>query len=326
MLSVLEMVCRQTLARRVPAWVVLLICGNPSALFWTTFNLKEGAMLWGLCMMLRGSLRSRSQALHEGILLPVIGTLTAGFLRPHIAAAYLVALGVGVVVRQRRLTLAVLAVPAMMGALAALQTIAPTVFESFADDGIGTTLAERYQQLNTLGGSAITYSRGAPIPFVSGFILLTLRPLPFEVTDVTTICAGAEIWFISAATLWGWYRLPERLRFATSAFAMTSIATVIFVSFYFTYMYNMGLMVRQRLMTFPVLLSLAVIPALALANAVRVRGPGPASFSAGPPRPHFLRRGQAVPHLGGPPSRQPGTAPATTATMSTPLPAPHRPA
>ncbi len=266
MLTVLEIVCLQTNARRVPFWVVLFLLANPSAIFWMTFNLKEGAMLWGICMMLRIALRFGETARKESMFWPALGLLVAGFLRPHIVMAYLAALAFGVAVRQRRIGIAIVTSVGMIAALMMLKTMAPVMFERLADNGIGTTLTEKFHELNATGGSAITYARGAPIPFVSGFILINLRPFPWEVTDITTIAAGCEIWLITGASLLGWYLLPNRTRLLNTSYVLTLVVAVIAISFYFTYMYNMGLMVRQRVMAFPALISLAVLPTLAMMN------------------------------------------------------------
>ncbi len=266
MLSVLELACVHTSARRVPLWVVLLTVANPSCIFWTTFNLKEGAMLWGICMLLRSAVRFGESKRNESLFLPTLGLLVAGFLRPHIIAAYLAALAVGVAVRQRRMGLAVATVLGMVAALAMLKTMAPAMFESISADGVGTALTERFHELNGTGGSAITYARGTPIPLVSGFLLINLRPFPWEVGDITTMAAGGEIWIITAASVFSWYSLRSRTRLLTTSYVMTLLVTIVAISFYFTYMYNMGLMVRQRVMAFPALISLAVLPALAASN------------------------------------------------------------
>ncbi len=318
MLSLLELICVQVSARQLPLWVVLFTMANPSAIFWTTFNLKEGAMLWGICMLLRTAVRSGDGAgqpsaerrpmpgerrpsmrgrppatspAHERFW-PFLGLLTAGFLRPHIVVAYLVALSVGVAVRQRKIGMAIGTAVGMVALLAMLKTMAPLIFERLTAEGVGTTLTERFHELNSTGGSAITYARGAPIPLVSGFVLINLRPFPWEVTDVTTIAAGAEIWLITATSIFGWYRLQHRRHLLRTSYVITLLVVVLTLSFYFTYMYNMGLMARQRVMAFPALVSLAVFPAAAIANrrfAVRALPGNPRMSPPLAPRPALGR-------------------------------------
>ena len=276
MLLILEMICKHIKAERLPFWIVAFIILNPSALFWTTFNLKEGAMLWGLCAMLTAAqtLETRNQAKQRlehpskggSLLGPVAGLLVAGFLRPHIVMAYLGALAVGVAIKQRKISFAVAMFGGIFAAVSMLKIMAPVFFETVAAAGLSNTLSERFMDLSSDGGSAITYSRGAPIPLISGIILLALRPFPWESGDVTTLAAGAEIWVVAAIAICGWYRLNARWKLATSAYVMTLIAAFLALSLYFTYIYNMGLMVRQRVMVFPTMLTIAVLPSAMLAN------------------------------------------------------------
>ncbi len=317
MLSLLELICIQVSARRIPLWIVLFTMANPSAVFWTTFNLKEGAMLWGICMLLRTAVRSGDGAAGVSVpnraslayrtpagplpaqkpsserFWPFMGLLTAGFLRPHIVVAYLVALSVGVAVRQRKIGMAIGTAVGMVALLTMLKTMAPVIFERLTAEGVGTTLTERFHELNSTGGSAITYARGAPIPLISGFVLINLRPFPWEVTDITTIAAGAEIWLITATSVFNWYRMQNRRRLLKTSYVITLLVVVLALSFYFTYMYNMGLMARQRVMAFPALVSLAVFPAAAIANrrtAVRSRSATPFQRPLQVPRPVYGRR------------------------------------
>jgi hypothetical protein len=157
MLSVLEMAVVQTQARKVPLWAILITLANPSAIFWTTFNLKEGAMLWGLCMSLRFAMRFGEIRRNDSLVWPVLGVLTAGFLRPHIMAAYLAAIGVGVAVKQRRVGMAVATTCGLMVAFSLLKIMAPVIFENIAADGLSTTMTEKFHELNAGEGSAITY-------------------------------------------------------------------------------------------------------------------------------------------------------------------------
>ena len=270
MLLIIEMICKQISAARIPCWIVLFIMLNPSALFWTTFNLKEGAMLWGLCAMLKAAQafgENQRGSHRESLVVPALGLLVAGFLRPHIVMAYLGGLAVGVAVKQKKISFALAMFGGIFAAVSMLKVMAPVFFENVAAAGLSNTLSERFMDLSNDGGSAITYSRGAPIPLISGVILLALRPFPWEAGDLTTLAAGAEIWVVAVIATLGWYRLNQRWHFATSAYVMTLIMAFFALSLYFTYIYNMGLMVRQRVMVFPAMLTIAVLPSAIFANA-----------------------------------------------------------
>lgn len=271
LLCLLEMACAHTQASRAPLWLILFCLLNPSALFWTTFNLKEGAMLWGLCMMLRAAVNlsspddrhSRNTQQTDSLFWPAAGLLVAFFLRPHVVVAYLAALGIGVAVRRGEAGWAVVAAAGMVAGVASLQIMAPGLYDSLIADGISVTLNDKFDELSSQGGSGIVYARGAPIPLVSGFILLSARPFPWEASDLQSLAAGIEVWVMMAIAGIGWLTLRERTRLLVSSYNVTLFVAFLALSFYFTYIYNMGLMVRQRVMVFPTMISFAILPYLA---------------------------------------------------------------
>ena len=59
MLALLEVLCQHAECDRLPARVVVPCLFLPSGLLWTTTNLKEGIVLWGICMMLQLTLSHR---------------------------------------------------------------------------------------------------------------------------------------------------------------------------------------------------------------------------------------------------------------------------
>ena len=262
MLSVLQTVCQHAGSRRVPMWVVLYCVASPSAIFWTTFNLKEGAMLWGLCMLLRTTVRFSGVDRSDSLVAPALGVLVAGFLRPHITIAYLFALAVGYSISRRQIGMLLVSALGIVVAVAMLRTMAPVMFERFVTDGIRSTLDEKFGELSQGDGSVITYFYGTPIPVISGYLLINFRPFPWEVHNITTFAPGVEVWLISAAGFLGWLHSPHKRKLFLSAYVITILAALFALSFYFSYMYNMGLMVRQRLMVFPILIPLAVLPTL----------------------------------------------------------------
>jgi hypothetical protein len=263
-LSLLETLCVYSRCERLEFWHLLLLLLTPSIAFWTTANLKEGAMLWGICMILRLGLTAVDDRKRQNIIVPLVGLAVAGFLRPHIVIAYLGGLSAGSALRHRRFGLATVTVLAAGGALLVLNVAAPNIVERFADDGIGMTLNERYLERNHLGGSAMQGGAAAkPIPFLTGLTLLFLRPYPTEILDVAGAFASAEIWLISLTGIGCWIRLRNRRRLATSAYVVSNLVTIVLLSFFFSYMYNMGLMVRQRVMALPAIFALTITPGLA---------------------------------------------------------------
>jgi len=266
LLSLLEMCCMVTRCARAPTWLVVLLCASPTALFWTTANLKEGPMLWAICMMLRLSVPAQ----RRNLLLPLLGFAVAAYFRPHIAAAWLAAIGVGVAIREMRVSVAITCAAGVIGAMTALQLFMPNVVEGFLEEGVVSTMEQRYEVRNDIGGSAIQYARGAPIPVLDGLLLILFRPYPTEVFNPASLMSGAEVWLIMTIMITSWFRAPGRLKLMLSPMVMTHLAAILLLSFYFTYLYNMGLMVRQRLQAFPAMLALVALPIM-LSYAAKMR-------------------------------------------------------
>lgn len=270
LLSLLEICVCTTQAPRVPGWAVVMICASPTALFWTTMVTKEGPMLWAICMMLRLSFKSKLVARREGSFFPFLGFAVTAFLRPHIGAAWLAAIGAGIAIREMRVSVAITSLVGVAGAMAALQIVMPDVVERFQDEGVVSTMEERYEERNDIGGSAIQYAGGTPIPVLDGLLLILFRPYPTEIFNLASLMSGAEVWLIMAIMINKWFRVPGRLKLLFSPAVLTHIAALLLLSIFFTYLYNMGLMVRQRLQCFPAMLALVALPLLTIC-AVQLR-------------------------------------------------------
>ena len=100
------------------------------------------------------------------------------------------------------------------------------------------------------------------IPILSGLTLIFLRPYPTEIHNAVAFFAALEIWILSCLALIGWLLLRRRSEALTTPFVITLMVTTLIIAFLFTYMYNMGLLVRQRLQVLPAVVGLAVFPYL----------------------------------------------------------------
>ena len=281
---------------RVSLWMVLLLTATPSALFWTTTNLKEGAMFWCGSVLLATSLR-REKSTPKMIFLDGLAMMTGLAFRPHIAAGWISAIGIHAFLRDRRFGRALLLVLALAGATQILQIASPTLFEGLVSDGATETMDNFYTTRTNIGGSAIAYAGGSPTPIVSGFILLLARPLPTELFGSLDLLAGIEIWIISGIALFSILRHPNPLSLLKEPPIMVSLIALVFFSIFFTGMYNMGLMVRQRVQILPALLTLAVYPTLsarafcrALADQRQRRGAQPRLNISTELAPGFLQK------------------------------------
>ena len=97
---------------------------------------------------------------------------------------------------------------------------------------------------------------------ITGLSLVFLRPFPNEIFNIPSGLAAIEVWFMSAMTCIGWCRLRSRRSAIGEPFMVAVIAAILFMSFFYSYSYNMGLLVRARLHVFPGTIALAGFPHL----------------------------------------------------------------
>jgi hypothetical protein len=278
LLHLLDVLCRQTNCRRLPLLIVFITGLLPSALLWTTANLKEGTVLWGICAMLYFTLPARTLAGRTPRILPLVGLTVVVLQRPHIAAAWLCAIGAGTALRTRGVSVFIGAASAAVICALLLSYVAPDLFASAMSDGVSATLNERYQNLSSsdnAGGSSLT--GGAPIPVISGLQLIMFRPWPFEVEESQALFVGIEVWTLVLVGFYFWKSTRKSWRLLRHPAIATQIVALILLGYYFSYMYNMGLVVRQRLMCFPAMLFIYFYPLLARQGAAVVAKRRPAS-------------------------------------------------
>lgn len=262
LLLLLEVLCRQTNCARLPALVVLIFGLLPSALLWTTTNLKEGPILWGICAMCYWTIPAAGNGRRPSRVLPVLGLLVVMMMRPHIAMAWLLAIGAGVMLHTRRFGLLFATAAGAVMSIWLLSVLRPATFEEALSDGATTALSNQYEELSSLDMGRAPISGSSPIPVVSGLALILFRPWPTETQTVDAFFAGLEVWTLAALGLFGWVVARDRRRLCLHPGLVTNIVLLLLMGFYFSYMYNMGLAVRQRLMCFPAVLAIYVWPLL----------------------------------------------------------------
>ena len=298
LLTLLDVVIRSTQATSVPFWVVFIICMYPEALFWSTDLLKEGPLIWGMCTMLRFVVPDPTKRGISRWRAPLAGTIVFMFLRPHIAFAWLVAIGMTKLIKQKQWLFGAVIFSCAVVSVILMAVLAPRLMGVMAQRGLLDTLDRSIQSLTArdAGGSAISYQEGSPIPIVSGAVLLFLRPFPWEAPHAIGLLAGAEVWILTTVAVFSWMNLKNRRRFLFSPMMLTSLFTLLFLAFFFSWMYNLGLMVRYRIQAFPALVVLAATPGLVRRSPVR---PGASRVAPFPPyRPsHSLIRSHAPVHV-----------------------------
>ena len=262
MLSLLELIARCYDLDRVPIWLLPMTVLLPSALFWTTTHLKEGACVWGICTLLHALFYYPDGTSRTWQLVwCLIGLGVLGLFRPHIALAWVTALACGAIIQRRGLYTGILC---GLAALAVWQTVVwfrPDITKSFSEEGVVATLENRLAANASRGGSAVG-STSTPIPIISGLAMICLRPYPMEVFDARSALAGVEVWALTGTACLGWLFLLRRGRITVLPVIVTSIVALVLLAFFFGYMFNLGLMVRQRLQAMPALIMLAAFPHL----------------------------------------------------------------
>jgi hypothetical protein len=192
--------------------------------------------------------------------------------RPHIAAAWLVAIAAGTTVHTKRIGLLFATTVAAIASIGLLSYLTPDLFNASVADGVSTTLSERYASLSArdgLNGEALTGAN--PIPVLSGLLLILFRPWPFEVKESHAFFVGLEVWFLALIGLSVWWSAKRRWQLLLHSAMISQMLALAALGYYFSYMYNMGLVARQRLMCLPAVLFIYFFPLLANQNAwVRV--------------------------------------------------------
>lgn len=263
LLSMVDLYSQHFRASRIPFVVIAFSVFCPSALFWTVGNIKEGAALWGICMTVRFTYMYLAQRNRKFGFLTMLGVSTIAFFRPQMAILWLVGLAGGNIKKDVKPGMIVVSLAGVVVTFYLIQMIAPQVVDKIVNNGLLETAQEEYEARADLGNSAISYRNGVPTPFISGFILLISRPWPNEVHNISSLFAGVETWFLFVVICYQWWRCPDKKLVLMHPFTMALLGALFCFSFYFSFMYNMGLMVRQRLMVYPAILGLIAIPALA---------------------------------------------------------------
>jgi hypothetical protein len=283
LLALLEVLCRQTNCARLPAPVVFIFSLLPSALLWTTTNLKEGPILWSICMMCYWTVPASQYGGRPPRVLPVFGLLLVMAMRPHIAMAWLLAIAAGNLLHTKRFGLLFASTVGVVVSISLLSILRPQTFEEMVADGATAALSNRYDTLSNLddAGRAPIFG-GKPIPIVSGLALILFRPWPTEAQTADAFLAGLEVWVLVAFGLLNWTMARGKRHLLLHPGLVTQFVLLLLLGFFFSYMYNMGLAVRHRLMCFPAVLAIYTWPLLArhhtrdapLGWRVRYRGHG----------------------------------------------------
>lgn len=259
----LDVVCHSSRAESISPYGVLLVGLLPTALFWATAINKEALMLLGVSLMLRLVQHFESDAeFRTGLAAPILGLLICGFLRPHVAMCWFAGIVSGIVISKRNYAVVVIACLACPLLFLAFKSFKSDIVERFESEGVTETMTN-YQKGAWGGGSEVKRTRD-PIPFFDGMAMLLLRPYPDDIHNAAALLTSIEIWIITGSLIVGWLIHGNRRGLVQVPLTVCAIMSLISLSFFFTYMQNLGYMSRQRLQAFPAILILTLGPFLSI--------------------------------------------------------------
>jgi hypothetical protein len=230
----------------------------PSLVFWTSPIGKDAVVFFGLGLATFGAAKLFTGHLSIGTL--VIGLLIVGIVRPHVASIYCVALAVTYLLFRRSTDLTAViikfvALPVLVMFAGWMTTQTQTVFRL---DSIQGTIG-RTEQIRSFtgaqGGSDFGYSDSLVFRLATSPALF-FRPFPWEINNQFSALASAEG---GAMLLLVWLRRHQALllmrRWRAYPFIVLNIAFPILLMLSLsTVVNNLGTLVRQRAMAFPIFL------------------------------------------------------------------------
>jgi hypothetical protein len=243
----------------------------PSMLFWPSSIGKEAWMVFALGVTAYGGAKILSRSIVRGLPITLIGLGLVSLVRPHIAGLVGVALALGYLFRRPRvelrelapvakvLSVAVVALVAAVLVVKAQQFLAGSGIET--GEGVGHALLEA-EERTAQGGSEFTPTVvKSPIQLPLAVLTVLFRPLLFEAGNFQALVAAAEGTFLLGLAVFRFkwvlaaLRSVRRQPYVAFAVAFTAMFVVAYSS-----IANFGILARQRVQVFPILLVLLCIP------------------------------------------------------------------
>jgi hypothetical protein len=251
----------------------------PSLLFWPSGIGKDTWMLLTLGLASYGValLLARRRGAYIYLALGLAGT---AIVRPHVSVLVVAGLGIAYLLRRRpdKLTAlgpvrSIISVLVLLAAGFVMLKVMGKFLgtDSFSGDGVNQALNST-QHRTTGGGS--TYEAQpvtSPIGLPMAIITVLFRPFPFEAHNLQSLIASAEGTVLLGMFVLGWRRLrglPRTLK--RSPYVAYCLVYTILFCFAFASFSNFGILTRERVQVFPMVLVFLALP-LAMAGERRVR-------------------------------------------------------
>jgi hypothetical protein len=257
----------------------LLLFLLPSMLFWASSIGKEAWMTWVLgitsygCALMLARRRGATVYLTIGL----AGVLAV---RPHMALLVIAGLTLGYVLRRstsqrvvahgKARTLLGFALIGIATLLVIRQVSAFFGIDEFNLDTATDTLEQSGEQ--TAGGGSKFEGGGASLRNLPmNVVTILFRPFAFEVNNIQSLLAALEgtlLLVLFVVSLPRLRTIPRRLR--KQPYVTYCVTYAVLFSYLFSSFQNFGILARQRVLVFPVVLALLALP---LATARRQRSP-----------------------------------------------------
>lgn len=271
--------CLPDAEHRRYAWLLFLM---PSLLYWPTVAGKEAVMLLALSLMLLGAAHVFTHSLIRGSGYLAAGSVIGGLVRPHEVALLFGAFCVGILVRRSprpsvttplRWTLTFLVV-AGVGIVMLRFTMGFLGITDYSPAAIAAAVNDAHVATQGEGegfGSSHTTWNPSPLYYPQDVYLVLFKPLPFESTEMTQLISSAENTVLIILLMYFWRSLTAvRKRLRSPYVAMCLVYSLLFL-YIFAALGNVGLLVRERTLLFPMLFVLLTLPRVTAAATAPAR-------------------------------------------------------
>ncbi len=258
----------------------------PSLLFWPASIGKEALMILAIGVVSYGAALLFSEKVTSGgILIFVAGVLGLMFVRPHMAAIAVAALGLSSLVGslgQIGKGAALKSTLVRAGALVVLVVVAVVVLSQtskvFAGSdgsagGVGGVLDKTKNQTSVGGSKFSAPAVSSPLDLPWATITVLFRPFPWEARSLNSVVSALEGLLLFGVVAAGWRRFLGGVKLAMRRPYLVFVATftVVFITA-FSYIGNFGILARQRTQLLALLLVFLAVPPVARRRGL-FRGP-----------------------------------------------------
>jgi hypothetical protein len=247
----------------------LLVFFLPSLLFWPSSIGKESWMMLMLGMMSYGAARILARK-HFGALTLVLGAAGSAMVRPHVTLLVMISLFAAFLLRpsSKKSLLGPVAKFAMLGILALGVIGVVSQMQSFfgvsvLDSGGGDQVLNRANTQSNQGGSAFEATRPtSPVGAAQAAIAVIFRPWPYEANNAQALLGSMEGVLLLGLTLTS---LPRLASVPRAMLKRPYVAFCVLYSLFFAYAFssigNFGILSRQRVQLYPLLVIVLCVPA-----------------------------------------------------------------